>query len=156
MHNGKVLQQFVWGQRCRKTKLCWVKISGTLLYPQLCSANKRMPYESLWPLERDSCASILRRAAFWNAFFFFSESFHYWGREAVQSFPAQQHSRAPSGPGPPAVPGWRLDSVQGSGTGGAAKTQRPLQQEIVLLAHEQWFSSSDLQQWYCIKGEIFS
>lgn len=35
----------------------------------------------------------------------FSESFHHWGREAVQSFPTQPFSRTPSGPGSPADPG---------------------------------------------------
>lgn len=52
----------------------------------------------------------------------FPESLHYRGRKAVQSFLAQPLWRAPSGPWPPAVPGWRLDSVQGSGAGGAEKT----------------------------------
>lgn len=57
----------------------------------------------------------------------FSESFHHWGREAVQSFPAHPLCRAPSGPGPQAVPGRGLDPVQGEGVGRGPETQRQLQ-----------------------------
>lgn len=53
---------------------------------------------------RDVCIFILSRAVVLTMRLF-SESFHHWGREAVQSFPTQPFSRAPSGPGSPAVPG---------------------------------------------------
>lgn len=138
------------GQRYRK--LCWFKLAGITCYPHFCSANEWMACESLRPL----CTSNLRRSAFWHSLSF-SESLHDRRGKAVQSFPAQPLCRAPSGPGPPAVPGRRLDPVQGSGAGGAAKTQRPLQQEIVLGTPEvsktlanrgvspaQWYESSDL------------
>ena len=71
------------------------------------------------------CTSILMRVVF-----LFSVSLHYRGGEAVQPLPAQPLPWSPSGPGPPAAPGRGLDPVQGSGSGGAAETQRPLQQEV--------------------------
>lgn len=60
-----------------------------------------------------------------------SEPLHHRGGEAVQPFPPQPLCRAPSGSGHPAVPGRRLDPVQGAGLRGATETERPLQQEVV-------------------------
>lgn len=126
-----VLQQLNWDGGA---KLCWFQLAGRkkiTCHLKICSATERITHESLWPLERDLCTSIFEEGCFLTCTSF-SESFHYRGREAVQSFPAQPCCGAPSGAGPPAVPGRRLDPVSGSGSGGAAKTQRSLQQEIVL------------------------
>lgn len=75
---------------------------------------------------KDVCIFIFSRAVVLTVGLF-SESFHHWGREAVQSFPAHPLCRAPSGPGPPAVPGRGLDPVQGEGVGRGPETQRQLQ-----------------------------
>lgn len=75
---------------------------------------------------KDACAFIVSRAVILTPGLF-SESIHHWGREAVQSFPAQPFCRAPSGSGPPAVPGRGLDPVQVQGAGRASETQRHLQ-----------------------------
>lgn len=75
---------------------------------------------------KDVCTCILSRAVILTLGLF-SESFHHWGREAVQSFPAQPFCRAPSGSGPPAVPGRGLDPVQVQGAGRASETQGHLQ-----------------------------
>lgn len=81
----------------------------------------------------------------------FPVSLHDWRREAVQSFPAQPLCRAPPGSGCPAIPGRRLDPVQGKGAGGTAKTQRPLQQEIVLPRRPKLQGTAELsctRHWY--------
>lgn len=59
-----------------------------------------------------------------------AEPLHYRRGEAVQSVSAEPLCRAPCGPGPPAVPRWRLDPVQGTGSGGTQEAQRCLQEEI--------------------------
>lgn len=78
--------------------------------------------------EKDVCIFIFGRAVVLTVGLF-SESFHHWGREAIQSFPAHPLCRAPPGPGPAAVPGRGLDPVQGEGVGRGPETQRQLQQE---------------------------
>lgn len=90
-----------------------LRLIGIICYPEL----QRSPVKV-------ACTCILSRA---GTLGLFSESFHHWGREAVQSFPAQPFCRAPSGFGPPTVPGRGLDPVQVQSAGRASETQGHLQ-----------------------------
>lgn len=96
------------------------------------------------------CTSILK--SFFLTCTSFAESLYYQGREAVQSFPAQPLRWAPSGPRPPAVPGRGLDPVQGSGAGGAAETQRPLQQEVTQQARTEPQGTQQWARWKVVRS----
>lgn len=100
--------------KCRDARTL-LRLTRIVCYPDLRASSVK-----------DVCIFILSRAVVLTMRLF-SESFHHWGREAVQSFPTQPFSRTPSVPGSPAVPGWGLDPVQGEGAWRATETQGPLQ-----------------------------
>lgn len=113
-----------WGQRCKSNDCKPVKWASVICYLELTSPDERVTYEAA--VQRDLFTFQVKS----RQVNFLTQScpphphtapLHHWGGEAVQSFSTEPLSRAPSGPGSAAVSRWRLDPLQGTGTGGTTE-----------------------------------